>query len=125
MWTPKEVIERISSRTLLPDSMFKSIDPDEVLDARDDSFEDDWLRAAEALQAAWERSPDAESEAATIDAVREVAFRHTFDASGGHHDLAATVSDDLEVICKRAFLGAESPFITSLEEAYDAHQIPQ
>jgi hypothetical protein len=56
--------------------------------------------------------------------VREAAFKRTFDASGGHHDLAATVSDDFELICRRALLGVELPFITALEQAYDAQQIP-
>ncbi len=124
MWTPQTVIERIASGSLLPDSVFGSLDADALLCERDDSFDDDWVRAAESVQFAWERHPNASHNTPAVDAVREAAFKRTFHASGGHHDLAAAVSDDFELICRRALLGIESPFITVLEEAYDAHQIP-
>lgn len=124
MWTPQAVTERIASGSLLPDSMFKSLDADTLLSERDDSFDDDWVCAAKSLQCAWDRYPGAARDTPTVDAVREVAFKRTFDASGGHHDLAATVSDDFDLICRRALLGVDLPFITTLEQAYDAQQIP-
>ena len=124
MWTPQTVAERIASGALLPDSMFESLDADTLLEERDDSFDDDWVRSAESLQLAWDRHPDASHAIPAISAVREAAFKRTFDASGGHHDLAATVSDDFELICRRALLGVALPFITALEQAYDEQQIP-
>lgn len=124
MWTPQTVTKRITSGSLLPDSVFGSLDADALLNERDDSFDCDWIRAAESLQFAWDSHPDASRDTIAIDAVREAAFKRTFDASGGHHDLAATVSDDFELICRRALLGVELPFVTVLEQAYEAHQIP-
>ena len=105
--------------------MFDDIDPDAVVDARDDSFDDDWIRAAESVEAAWQDSPDQSKHAPAIDRVREAAFKRTFNGSGGNHELAAIVSDDFEIICKRTLLGTDSPFIVGLETAYNAHQIPQ
>jgi hypothetical protein len=124
MWMPQTVTERIANGSLLSDSMFESLDADTLLDARDDSFDQDWVCAEESLQFAWDRHPDAGREAPWVDAVRGAAFKRTFDASGGHHDLAATVSDDFDLICRRALLGVELPFITALEQAYDAQQFP-
>ncbi len=103
--------------------MFESLDVDTLLNERDASFDDEWVRAAEFLQFAWKRHPAAGTDTPAIDAVRVAAFRRAFDASSGHHDLAATVSDDFDLICRRALLGVEVPFITALEQAYDAQQI--
>ena len=125
MWIPQTVTERIASGSLLPDSMFASLDADALFDKRDDSSDDDWVRAAESLQYEWDRYPDASRATPLIDAVRETAFKRTFEASGGHHDLAATVSDDFDLICRRALLGIELPFITALEQTYEAHQFPR
>jgi hypothetical protein len=124
MWTPDIVQDRIASRSLLPDSMFVALDADALLDLRDDSFEGDWVRAAEAVQSAWESYPAASRATPEIDAARAAAFERTYYASGGHHELAATVSDDFELICRRALLGIEIPFVYSLEQAYEAQQIP-
>lgn len=124
MWAPETVRQRIASGSLLPDSMFESLDADTLLDERDDSSDDDWVRAAESLQFAWDRYPDASRASPAVDAMREAAFKRAFEASGGHHDLAATVSDDFDLICRRALLGVELPFITALEQAYEAHQFP-
>jgi len=124
MWTPDEAMNRIANRSLLPDAMFEALDSDAVLDARDDSFDDDWIRSAEAIQAGWQEFSDSARHTAAIDGVREAAFKRAFNASHGNHDLAATVSDDFEIICKRSLLEIESPFIIGLQESYDAQQIP-
>jgi hypothetical protein len=52
------VTDRIASGSLLPDSMFESLDADTLLNDRDDSFDDDWVRAAESLQFAWVVIPE-------------------------------------------------------------------
>jgi len=125
MWTPQNVTERIANGSLLPDSMFESLKSDILLDQRDSScFDDDWVRAAEALQPAWDHFPEAQAAASAIDIVRELAFKRTFNASGGNPDLAAAVSDDFELICRQVLLGVESPFITALKQAYEAYAIP-
>jgi hypothetical protein len=124
MWTPQDVMMRISNGSLLPDALFDDLDSDVLLDARDDSFDDDWIRSAESIQAGWQQFSDGVRYTSGIDAMREAAFKRTFNASHGHHDLAATVSDDFEIICKRSILGIELPFISRLQEAYDAQQIP-
>lgn len=124
MWTPQAVKERIAKGTLLPDSMFDSLDADAILDERDDSFDDEWIRAAEALQSAWDRYPKAGRETPDVDSVREAAFKRTFDGSGGHHELAAIVSDDFDLICRRALIGLDLPFVSTLQQAYDAQQVP-
>ncbi len=105
--------------------MFDDLDSDAVLDARDDTFDDNWIRAAEAVQAAWEGSTESVRYTSAIEAVRETAFKRAFNGTCGNHDLAATVSDDFEIICKRHVLELDSPFVTALQVAYDAHQIPQ
>jgi len=125
MWTPQTVTERIANGTLLPDSMFASLDADAFLDGCDSSSDDDWVRAAESLQYEWDRYPDASRVTPEIDVVREAAFKRTFHASGGHHDLAATVSDDFDLICRQALVGVEIPFITALEHTYDSHRFPR
>jgi len=125
MWTPQIITERIANGSLLPDLMFESLDADTFLNKRDDSSDDDWVRAAESLQYEWDLYPDALVATPAIDAVREAAFKRAFEASDGHHDLAATVSDDFDLICRRALLGVELPFITTLEQAYEAHQFPR
>jgi hypothetical protein len=124
MWTPEDAIKRISNGSLLPDVAFNDLDTDALLDARDGSFDDDWIRSAEIIQAAWQQFADNALYTSAIDAAREAAFKRAFNASHGHHDLAATVSDDFEIICKRSLLGIELPFIIGLQEAYDAQQIP-
>lgn len=125
MWIPQSVTERIANGSLLPDSMFESLEPDTLLDQRDSScFDDDWVRSAEALRPAWDRFPDARAANSAIDAVRELAFKRAFNASGGNPDLAAAVSDDFELICRQALLRVESPFITALKQAYEASEIP-
>ncbi|HZR18793.1 MAG TPA: hypothetical protein VFE51_16005 [Verrucomicrobiae bacterium] len=104
--------------------MFETLDADVLLDERDDSSDDDWVRAAEYLQYAWYRNPDAARATPAVVDMRKAAFKRTFEASGGHHDLAATVSDDFDLICRRALLGVELPFISALEQAYEAHRFP-
>lgn len=124
MWTPQAVIERIDHGSLLPDSIFESLDADALLTERDGAFDDDWVRAAESLQFAWDSHPADRGDTLAINAAREAAFKRAFDASHGHHELAATVSDDFDLICRRVLLGVEVRFITALEQAYDAHRIP-
>ena len=124
MWTPQTVLNRIVSQSLLADAMFTTFDADALLDQRDQTLDDGWVRAAKTLQAAWDRHPDAIRMTPAIDAVREAAFKRVFAASGGNHDLAAVVSDDFELICRRALLGVDVPFILMLQEAYDSQQIP-
>jgi predicted RNA-binding Zn ribbon-like protein len=105
--------------------MFDDLDPDALLDARDDDdFDDDWVHSAETIEAAWEEFPARASYGAAIEAVREATFKRVFSASGGNHDLAATVSDDFEMICKDGLLGLELSFIRGLQEAYDADRLP-
>jgi hypothetical protein len=124
MWTPSEVMERIANESLLPDSMFEEVDADAALDDRDDDFDDDWVRAAEAVEAAWEAARALRTQSRRIDRVKEKAFKRVFSASGGHHDLAAAVSDDFELICKRALTNFDCPFIAVLEQAYEAKRFP-
>ena len=125
MWEPTAVIERIKRGELLPDSMFGDLDPDALLTERDYSFEGDWLRAAEGIEADWQELLTRRPELARIiDRVRETAFRRSFEASRGHHDLAAMTSEDFEIICKHAVLGAECPFTVAMQGAYDAHRFP-
>lgn len=124
MWTPEAVLDRITRQSLLADSMFTALDADELLDERDRDFDGDWCRAAETLQQAWNSFPDAIHETPAIDAVREAAFKRVFSASGGNHDLAATVSDDFELICRRALLGLDDLLVLNMQQAYDSQQIP-
>ena len=104
--------------------MFAGLDADSILRQRDDAFDQAWIRAAEPIQIAWEKSARSRSTQSEIDAVRQAAFEKVLQLSEGDEDLAGTVGDDFEIICKQAITGSPSPFIDSLRESYESNRIP-
>jgi len=104
--------------------MFADLDPDAVLRQRDDFFDATWIRAAEPVQIAWENAAKLNGGETVIARVRDAAFDRVIELSGGDEDLAGTVADDFEIICKQIVTGVPSPFIAKLREKYDRNQIP-
>jgi hypothetical protein len=104
--------------------MFEGLDVDALLKQRGDSFDADWIRAAEPVQIAWERGAISRADDSLIDGVWEEAFKRTLARSNGDHDLAETVADDFAIICKQALTNVDSEFIARLRAAYDSNRIP-
>lgn len=114
----------LAAGTLLAPSTFEGIDPDELLDRREEGdFEDDWIRAAEDVQAEWEDSATARIHQTDIDGIRELVFKTTYNATQ-NAELAATVSDDFELIGKASAMALESPYIGQMLKTYEAGGIP-
>jgi hypothetical protein len=124
MRSVEDMLAEIKSGKLLPDSLFASLDADAALDRRDQpKFSGRWMAAYEKLEAAWKKQGAAASRR-LVTRLREAAFKRTFHASGDHHDLAATISDDFDLIARKKLLSLNEPFIDQLEKAYLAHRLP-
>jgi hypothetical protein len=94
-------------------------DADVALDLRDaESNEDPWLREQEAVQQLLEEQPVGAEAMATIERIAEVAFVRTFEVADQHHDLAAQVSDDMQLLAEAAAVGYSSSVLTRLWDAY-------
>ena len=122
---PDSVIASLEAGTLLPDEVFKSIDLHAALDRRDSpAFEERWLSAFKEIESAWGRRAELHAYDSSLYRVREFAFTRTFAATNGHHDVAASVSDDFDLICRKNLAEIDQPFIDELEAAYRAHRFP-
>ena len=100
-------------------------DADSALDLRDDaSNEDPWLREHEAVQELLGERPVGPEIMTTIERLAEVAFVRTFEVSDQHHDLAAQVSDDMQLLAEAAAVGYSSPALTKLWDTYAKGTFP-
>jgi len=125
MKTPDSVIASLETGELLPDEVFRSIDLDAVLDRRDSpAFEERWLHAYKEIESTWGRRTELHAHESSLYRLREFAFRRTFTATSGHHDVAASVSDDFDLICKKNLAEIDQPFVDELEAAYRANRFP-
>lgn len=59
-----------------------------------------------------------------VDQVAELAFRMAFDASEGHHDLAAQVSDDVRLLAEASLVGYQSSVLEAMWAIYAAGAFP-
>jgi hypothetical protein len=120
-----DMLAGIKSGKLLPDSLFASLEADAALDRRDrPKFGERWMAAFEKMEAAWKKPHATADNVRLVTRLREAAFKRAFRASGDHHDLAATISDDFDLIARKKLLSLEDPFIDQLEQAYLAHRLP-
>lgn len=88
---------------------------DAMMDARDQPrFEAEWLRVYEEVQSA--DAPD-------VGTIPRDAFLRAFEANE-HHDLAAQVSDDLELLAEALLAGVEDPWLNALWASYAAGKFP-
>ncbi len=105
--------------------MFEGLDAYKLLDARSGFFDKNWMLSFGEIESAWRQFRDSVRNEPAMVKLREAAYIRAFSASGGNPDLAATVSDDFEIICKRTLLGLDMPFVAWLEEVYEAQRIPE
>lgn len=91
---------------------------DAIMDLRDrPRFAAQWMRVYASVESASESNPpDAGS-------IPREAFLRAFEANG-HHDLAAQVSDDLQLLAEALLTGLEDPWLNALWRAYAAGEFP-
>jgi hypothetical protein len=117
----KQLINSINNDDLLGDKVFKDLDLDEVLDARDEEhFDKSWIETFKLIDKLTLKRSDAQ----LIDNIREISFKKTYKYCEDS-DLAACVSDDFELIAKALYFNLSDPFINSLWISYKNHNIPR
>jgi hypothetical protein len=123
--SPNEMTASILAGSLLPSSMFENLDCNPILDARDNdtSFEHEWIATHEELKSSWQTKTNPQDSAA-LDDLRREAFLAVFAATKSD-DLAASVSEDFELIGLAALLHAENSLTERFWASYNAGRIPQ
>ena len=87
---------------------------DEMLDSRDSSeFESDWLKVSQTL----EKKKFSADNLASIENIREIAYKKTFDTTN-HSELAAYVADDFEMIAKSLLSDFADEWLNALFLSY-------
>ena len=87
---------------------------DEMLDSRDSSeFESDWLKVSQTL----EKKKFSADNFASIENIREIAYKKTFDTTN-HSELAAYVADDFEMIAKSLLSDFADEWLNALFLSY-------
>lgn len=99
---------------------FAGLDYDDLMDRRDEpEFDSEWGEAYERIEGRQELVPMK----GEIDLIREWSFRYVFSQTG-HHEMAATVSDDFDLIVSAAILGIDDGWINALWWEYKSGRIP-
>ncbi len=110
-------------------------DEDELiawLDARDvplpglekrNGFELEWLRVFSLVKEQEKIVPLDEAELAALTEVRKAAFLHVIRLTG-NDDLAASVSDDFDLILRAARVGIHDEWLDKLRAEYEAGRFP-
>ena len=118
MWKFEEIAGDISNGKLIQVSAFESIDINDALDQRDSSeLEDDFISAADDLNASWESFDNAGDLESEINLICERAFKKCFEYTKSS-DLSAYVNDDFEVLAKAAAMKFESPYLKNMMAVY-------
>ena len=87
---------------------------DEMLDSRDSNeFESDWLKISQTL----EKKKFSADNLASIENIREIAYKKTFDTTN-HSELAAYVADDFEMIAKSLLSDFADEWLNALFLSY-------
>lgn len=114
----------LSDGSLLRLSVLDDVDMDALLDKRErDEFEDDWLKAAEDVQANWNDFADAQSAESVVDEIRELAFRKCYEVTQSA-DVSGYVSDDFELLAKAALMSLDSSYLQQMKRIYSEGNIP-
>ncbi|KML63542.1 hypothetical protein VL15_00820 [Burkholderia cepacia] len=97
------------------------VDCDRALDSRDaDPFDAQWMAAFDAIDG----DPGAAIDTPAVNALREKAYKFAFSASG-NADVAACVSDDIELIARSRLSGRTDGWpIHILWDAYKNGRFP-
>lgn len=111
---------KLNQGALLPASLLKELDSESYLAYRDRAdFDTEWIGAYQKLQ----RDSLTEAEQAQITEWSRLAFTQVIQDSGDS-DLAAYVSDDIDMIFTAFILEMEDHFINRLIEDYSAERLP-
>lgn len=111
---------KLQQGSLLPASLLKELDSASYLAYRDRAdFDTEWIGAYQKL----ERDRLTEAEQAQITEWSRLAFTQVMQG-GGDSDLAAYISDDIDMICTASLLEVEDQFIDRLIEDYSAERLP-
>ena len=120
----EEIITGLADGSLIQASAFDGADLDALLDQRDSGdFEDDWICAAEDVQAHWDDFTDANAIEAKIDEVQELAFKKCFEVAE-ESEISGYVSDDFELLAKASAMALESPYLEQMMKVYSNGGIP-
>lgn len=111
---------KLNQGVLLPAPLLKELDSESYLAYRDRAdFDTEWIGAYQKLQ----RDSLTETEQAQITEWSRLAFTQVMQ-DGGDSDLAAYVSDDIDMIFTAFILEVEDHFINRLIEDYSAERLP-
>lgn len=111
---------KLNQGVLLPAPLLKELDSESYLAYRDRAdFDTEWIGAYQKLQ----RDSLTEAEQAQITEWSRLAFTQVMQDSGDS-DLAAYVSDDIDMIFTAFILEVEDHFINRLIEDYSAERLP-
>lgn len=96
---------------------------DDLLDEREsDSFDGEWMRVYSAVQDA-EVEGELQTKNVTIDELREWAFKRAHGISG-HAEIAAAVSDDMELIARALQANYSDEWLGALWQTYREGRFP-
>jgi hypothetical protein len=124
MKTPDELLVWLLSRAEVACRLPFGVDADAALDRRErPPNEEFWTSLHQAVKSRMAARPLSEEDHAVIERIAEVAFRRVFDVSQ-HHDLAALVSDDLQLLAEASLVGYDSPVLNELWSSYERGIIP-
>lgn len=94
-----------------------------MMDQRDrGDFEDDWLKAAESIEAEWESFAEAEAQS-MVDEIREIAYLLCFELTG-EAEISGYVSDDFELLAKGSLLQLDHPYLNQMLADYREGRFP-
>ncbi len=111
---------KLKQQQLLPASLWEQLDESAYLDYRDGAdFDTAWIEAYQKLR----REGLTPAEQDQIQEWSRLAFDETIKASGSG-DLAAYVSDDIDLIFCAHTLGLNDDFVNWLASCYDEGRLP-
>ena len=115
------LLQKIDTGVLFTSSRFKNVNLDQILDTRDNSaFENAWLATYESVNQQFagflETCPEALQ---TIEKISKNVFLAVSEITQ-QHEIAAYVSDDMELIAKALLVDPTHEFINALLDAYES-----
>lgn len=122
--TLDEIQARVLDGSIVPSSFYASLDCDSALDVREThGFDDGWSHLFGQIDAAWRRAMVDHVVTDRITAICRDAHG-VVDRATRHHEIAAYVANDLELIARGAVLGRDDHLLIWLWRAYRAGQFP-
>lgn len=113
----------LNSDAFLKETVSINADLDVLLDERDsEPFDHEWMDAFKEIDARFKLVQVDDFLNKKIQIIRELAFKRTYDLSGG--DLSGYVSDDFELIAKAIVIGSENLWVGALFSSYLSGGVP-